>query len=51
MTIARGGSMLALASTSGAPRSTDEDHSHLLRQYQRRLPLHQPHLAPADEAC
>jgi hypothetical protein len=47
----RGEGLLAAAATSGAPRSADEEHTRLLRQRQRRLPLHQPHSTPAHEAC
>jgi hypothetical protein len=43
--------MLAAATTSGALRSVDEEHPHLLQQRLRRLPPHQPHSTPAHEAC
>jgi hypothetical protein len=42
--------MLVVAATSGAPRTTDEEHTHIMRQRQRRLPLHQPHSALAHKA-
>jgi hypothetical protein len=37
--------------TSGAPRSTDKEHPHLLQQRQCHPALHQPHSAPAYKAC
>jgi hypothetical protein len=46
-----GRGLLAVVATSGAPRSANEEHSYLLRQRQRRLPIHQPHPAPAHETC
>jgi hypothetical protein len=37
-----GRGLLAAAATSGAPRFTNKEHPHLLRQSQHRLPHYQP---------
>jgi hypothetical protein len=48
----RGGGYVALAAPRRAPQSPLQEHVGLLRQRQRRLPLHQPGAAaPADQAC
>jgi hypothetical protein len=47
----RGRGLRDLATTSGAPHSTDEEHPHLLRQREHHLPLHQLHSAPVHKTC